>query len=147
MDSSSRLAGLLFATAVVACGPGVHSVGNIFDPQATPAESTYNVSMLMLAICAAIFVVVGGFVAFTIVRYRRREKDDSREPAQVYGSNRIEIAWTVIPVLIVLVLTIATARVVVEVQNRRMPAGALQVTVIGHQWWWGSVTLFVMQSS
>ena len=136
MDSSSRLAGLLFATAVVACGQGLHSVGNIFNPQATPAESVYNVSMLMLAICAAIFVVVGGFLTFTIVRYRRRKKDDGREPAQVYGSNRIEIAWTVIPVLIVLVLTMATARAVVEVQNRRMPADALQVTVIGHQWWW-----------
>jgi cytochrome c oxidase subunit 2 len=108
----------------------------MFKPQATPADSAYNVSMLMLAICAAIFLVVGGLLAFTIVRFRRRKMDDGREPAQVYGSNRIEIAWIVIPVLIVIVLSMATARAVVEVQNKRMPANTLKVTVVGHQWWW-----------
>jgi cytochrome c oxidase subunit 2 len=108
----------------------------MFKPQATPADSAYNVSMLMLAICATIFLVVGGLLAFTVVRFRRRKMDDGREPAQVYGSNRIEIAWIVIPVLIVIVLSMATARAVVEVQNKRMPANALKVTVVGHQWWW-----------
>jgi cytochrome c oxidase subunit 2 len=136
MNSSSRLAGLLFVTAVVAFAQGVHPVANMFDPKATPAESAFNVSMLMLAICAAIFLVVGGLLTFTIVRFRRRKMDDTREPAQVYGSNKIEVAWTVIPVLIVIVLSMATARAVVEVQSRRMPADALKVTVIGHQWWW-----------
>ncbi len=136
MNSYSRLAGLLSATAACALGQTVHPVANMFNPQATPADSVYNVSMLMLAICAAIFLVVGGLLAFTIVRFRRRKMDDSREPAQVYGSNRIEIAWIVIPVLIVIVLSMATARAVVEVQNKRMPADALKVTVVGHQWWW-----------
>jgi heme/copper-type cytochrome/quinol oxidase subunit 2 len=105
MNSYSRLAGLLSATAACALGQTVHPVANMFRPQATPADSVYNVSMLMLAICAAIFLVVGGFLAFTIVRFRRRRRDDGREPAQVYGSNRIEVAWTVIPILIVLVLS------------------------------------------
>jgi cytochrome c oxidase subunit II len=78
---------------------------------------------------------VAGLLTFTIVRFRRKG-DDQREPAQVYGSNRIEIAWTVLPILIVVVLTMATARVVVAIQNKRAPADALHVTVIGHQWWW-----------
>jgi len=118
--------------SIVAFGQSVHSVANMFNPQATPADSVYSVSMLMLAICAAIFLVVGGLLAFTIFRFRRRKMDDSREPAQVYGSNRIEIAWIVIPVLIVIVLSMATARAVVEVQNKRIPANALKVTVVEH---------------
>src|SRR5258707_7826139 len=136
MESPSRLTGLLFATAAFALGQSAHPVANMFKPQATPADSVYNVSMLMLAICAAIFLVVGGLIVFTIVRFRSRKMDDSREPVQVYGSNRIEIAWTVIPVLIVVVLSMATARAVVEVQSKRMPPDALKVTVVGHQWWW-----------
>jgi cytochrome c oxidase subunit 2 len=136
MDSSTRLASLLFTTAAFAFGQTVYPVANMFDPEATPADSIYNVSLLMLAICAAIFLVVGGLLLFTIVRFRRRKTDNSREPVQVYGSNRIEIAWTVIPVLIVIVLSLATARAVVEVQNKRMPPDALKVTVVGHQWWW-----------
>jgi cytochrome c oxidase subunit 2 len=136
MDSPSRLTGLLFAMAAVAFGQSLHPVGNIFDPQATPAESVYRLSLLVLAVCAAIFLVVAGLLTFTIVRFRRRKTDDTREPAQVYGSNRIEVAWTVIPILIVVVLTMATARAVVAIQNKRVPADALEVTIIGHQWWW-----------
>jgi cytochrome c oxidase subunit 2 len=135
MDSF-RLARLLFATAALALGQSLHPIANMFNPKATPADSIYNVSMLMLAICAAIFVVVGGLLTFTIVRFRGRTTDNSREPVQVYGSNRIEVAWTVIPVLIVVVLGMATARSVMEVQNKRMPSDAIKVTVVGHQWWW-----------
>jgi cytochrome c oxidase subunit II len=135
MNSSSRLAGLWCLMAVVSRGQTVHSVGNIFDPQATPAESVYHLSLLVVGVCAAIFFVVAGLLVFTIVRFRRKT-DDGHEPAQVYGSDRIEIAWTVIPILIVLVLTMATARVVVALQNKRAPVDALHVTVIGHQWWW-----------
>jgi cytochrome c oxidase subunit 2 len=135
MNSSSRLAGVWCSLAVVALGQTVHPVGNIFKPQATPAQSVYSLSLLVLIVCAAIFFVVAGLLTFTIVRFRRRT-DDGKEPAQVYGSNRIEIAWTVIPILIVLVLTMVTARVVIAIQNKHAPADALQVTVIGHQWWW-----------
>ena len=116
MNSSARLACLLFATAALVPGQRVYPIANMFKPQATPADSIYNISILMLAICAAIFLVVGGLLLFTIVRFRRPKVDNSREPVQVYGSNRIEIAWTVIPVLIVLVLSMATARAVVETE-------------------------------
>src|SRR5258707_6935129 len=116
MKSSSRFAGVWCAISVVALGETVHSAGNIFKPQATPAESVYHLSLLVLTVCAAIFLVVAGLLTFTIVRFRHR-KDDGHEPAQVYGSNHIEIAWTVIPILIVFVLTMATARVVVVNTN------------------------------
>jgi cytochrome c oxidase subunit II len=135
MTFSSRLAGVWSVMSIVALGQGVYSAGNIFKPQATPAESVYHLSLLVLTVCAAIFLVVAGLLTFTIVRFRRR-KDDGHEPAQVYGSNHIEVAWTVIPILIVFVLTMATARVVVAIQNKPAPKDALQVTVIGHQWWW-----------
>src|SRR6266699_3386447 len=125
MNFPSRLAGLCFAMRVVAFGQTSHPVGNIFKPQATPAESIYHLSLLVLTVCAAVFLVVAGLLTFTIVRFRRKA-DDGHEPAQVYGSNRIEIAWTVIPVLIVFVLTMATARVVVAIHNKPAPKDALQ---------------------
>jgi cytochrome c oxidase subunit 2 len=58
------------------------------------------------------------------------------KPAQVYGSTQIELAWTVIPILIVLVLFLATARVIHAIQDAPKPATAFDVTVIGHQYWW-----------
>jgi cytochrome c oxidase subunit 2 len=119
--------------------PGVaeHRVGNIFKPFATPAESESNIGLFVIAITAIIFVVVASLIVFTIVRFRRRPEDDSRlEPPQVYGSNQIEAAWTVIPILIVFVLIGVSARVIASVQNASPPPTTLKVTVIGHQWWW-----------
>jgi len=90
----------------------------------------------VLSITAAIFLVVFGLLAYCVVKFRSRRHDDGREPAQVYGSNQVELAWTVVPVLIVLVLFLATAQVITAVQNASRPNGAIEVTAIGHQFWW-----------
>ena len=92
--------------------------------------------MFVLAIVVLIFVVVGGLLAYTVIRFRGKAASDGREPAQVYGSTQIELAWTIIPVLIVVVLYLATARVIQAVQDAPEPASAIDVIVIGHQFWW-----------
>jgi cytochrome c oxidase subunit II len=108
---------------------------NIFAPASTPAKSIFHLSLFVIAITAVIFVVVGSLLTYAVVKYRRRKDDDGREPAQVYGSNQVEIAWTVIPVLIVVVLFMATARVIADIQ-KAAPDTAVHVTAIGHQFWW-----------
>ena len=120
--------------------PGVSErrITNIFEPLASPAAAEKNIALFTLAITGAILVAVGGLIAFTIWRFRRRPGDDTnQEPAQVYGSNQIEVAWTVIPILIVFVLIGVSARVIASVQNASPPKSMLKVKVIGHQWWWG----------
>jgi len=109
---------------------------DIFAPVSTPAQSIFELSLLVLAIAAAIFVVVSGLLAYATAKFRKRRDDDGREPAQVYGSTQVELAWTVAPVVIVLVLFLATARVIFTVQDPPRRPGALEVTVIGHQFWW-----------
>ena len=109
---------------------------DIFAPVSTPAQSIFELSLLVLAIAAAIFVVVSGLLAYATAKFRKRRDDDGREPAQVYGSTQVELAWTITPVVIVLVLFLATARVIFTVQDPPRRPGALEVTVIGHQFWW-----------
>ena len=70
------------------------------------------------------------------MKFRGTPANADREPAQVYGSTQIELAWTIIPVLIVVVLFVATARVIHAIQDAPQPSAALEVTVIGHQFWW-----------
>ena len=74
-------------------------VTNIFKPLSTPAQAIYEVSLLVLAICAGIFLVVGGLLAYTLVRFRWRPGDEGHEPPQIYGSNQLEFAWAVIPIV------------------------------------------------
>jgi cytochrome c oxidase subunit 2 len=111
-------------------------VTNIFRPLSTPAQAIREISLLALAICAGIFLVVGGLLAYTVVRFRQRPGDDGQEPPQIYGSNQLEFAWTVIPIVTVFVLFLATARTIYDVQGAVPPADAVNVTVVGHQWWW-----------
>ncbi len=109
---------------------------NIFAPSSTPAKSIANLSVFVLVTTGIIFVVVFALIFYAVVKFRARAKDAGREPAQVYGSTQIELAWTIIPILIVVVLFLATARVIHAIQDAPEPAGAVDVTVVGHQYWW-----------
>lgn len=122
--------------AIRAFGADPSSVTNIFRTHSTPAKSIADYSVLVMAICAVIFLVVAGLLVYTAVRFRHRPGDEQREPAQIYGSNQIELAWTVLPILIVVVLALVTARTIADIQNAEPPSRAVRATIVGHQWWW-----------
>jgi len=109
---------------------------NIFAPASTSAQWIFDLSVFVLEVTGAIFIVVFSLLAYALVKFRKRNAADGREPAQIYGSTQLELAWTVIPVLIVLVLFLAAARVIASIQNAARPSNAIEVTVIGHQYWW-----------
>lgn len=111
-------------------------VPDIFKPASTPADAIHRLSLFVLTITGLIFAVVFSLLVYSVVKFRRPSNEDGREPPQVYGSNQMELAWTVVPCLIVLVLFLATARVIYSLQNAMPPPGAIQVTAIGHQFWW-----------
>jgi cytochrome c oxidase subunit II len=130
------LVGILLAAGLCNATSPENPVPNIFKPDSTPADWVFHLSGFVLAITGVIFVVVCSLLVYVITKFRRRGGDDGREPPQVYGSNQIELSWTVIPTLIVLVLFLATARVLHQVQDEPKPPTAVEVTVIGHQFWW-----------
>lgn len=111
---------------------------NIFAPAGTPARAIFGLSLLVLGIVCGIFLVVSSLLLFVLLRFRHRSSnpDARQEPAQIYGSNQIELSWTVIPILLVVILFLATARVIFSTEQAPKPAQALDVTVIGHQFWW-----------
>jgi cytochrome c oxidase subunit 2 len=80
-----------------------------------------------------IMIVVFGALAFILIRFR--ERPDSPEPKPIYGSTKLEIAWTVIPALIILFIAVPTIRAIFATQ-KDAPDDALIVEAIGHQWWW-----------
>ena len=121
------------------CGPVLvqSNAGDLsmFSSASPPAHEIREVAWLVLGICAGIFVLVEGALIWSVWKFRRRDTAQG-EPVQVFGSNPIEVAWTIIPLVIVFVLALTTVRTIGEVQKTEPPEGALEIDVIGHQWWW-----------
>ena len=80
-----------------------------------------------------VFIFVEGILILTLIRFRRRPNQP--EPKHVHGNTVLEITWTVIPLLILIVIAIPTVRTIFKTQASAR-SDALQVEVIGHQWWW-----------
>lgn len=87
----------------------------------------------MIYISAAIFLIVTVWVLFAVIRFRG--KDGDQIPKKIFGNHRLEIFWTVVPLLIVVFLFFMTVRTMVALDP---PSGDRDpdVIVIGHQWWW-----------
>jgi cytochrome c oxidase subunit 2 len=106
---------------------------NPAGPNSAAIASLFNV---VLVIATVVFVVVEGLILISAFRFRRRAKDAS-EPTQVHGNTKAEIAWTILPALIVVTLFVMALQTQQTLDTK--PAAAAEqmtVKVIGHQFWW-----------
>jgi cytochrome c oxidase subunit 2 len=88
---------------------------------------------LIIWLGVAVFIFVEVVLVVALIKYRQRP--GLPEPEHVHGNTTLEIAWTVIPALVLIVIAIPTVRTIFRTQAKAVP-NALQVEVIGHQWWW-----------
>ena len=93
-------------------------------------QAIYNLYNLFMYIAAVVFVVVSGLVIWSVIRYRRRGDE---LPTQTHGNNRLELTWTVIPTVIVLVLFVLTLQAQDKVLDQSGEAD-VNVTVTAFQW-------------
>jgi cytochrome c oxidase subunit II len=90
---------------------------------------------LVLVIAAVLFTVVAVGVVYSCIRYRRRNSD-ATEPRQVFGSQRLEILWTLVPLAIVAGLCIVTVRAMVLIDAPQDADRSPDLVITAHQWWW-----------
>ena len=108
---------------------------NIFEPVSTPAHDVHSLSLFVLLITGGICLGMYALLVYALAKYRSRP-GETLEPPQVFGSTQIELAWTIIPILLITVLFLGTARVIFAIQDAPKPANAMDVIVVGHQFWW-----------
>jgi cytochrome c oxidase subunit II len=109
------------------------------NPNSYTSTVEANLFAVTFFMAMAVFLLVGFLLIYNVVRFRRRSKqagESPEEPRQKYGNLRLEIIWTVIPILLVLSLFVMTVKTMGMVSNQPPSAGDVNVTVIGHQWWW-----------
>lgn len=98
------------------------------------ARAINEVYGIITWVTIGIFVVVAAVLLYVIIRYR--ERDAERLPRQIRGHSLLEIGWTIAPALVLLIIAIPTIQIIFRTQSAARPAGALEVDVRGHQWWW-----------
>lgn len=95
----------------------------------------YSLYSLVFWLAMAVFIIVEAMLLYSVVRFRRRSGDGL--PNQIHGNNKLEIAWTIAPALLLVLVAVPTLRTIID--TNRFPApgpDVVQVKVIGHQWWW-----------
>jgi len=132
--SAIAAAGWSHAAGAVSDLPGGPKVNGInFQPPVTEIAAQQNeLHYWMLVVCTAIFIVVFGFMFYSIVKHR---KSVGHQAAHFHESVGVEIAWTVVPFVIVILMGAAATRTVVAMKDTTNPD--LTVKATGYQWKWG----------
>ncbi|MBD7983247.1 cytochrome aa3 quinol oxidase subunit II [Sporosarcina sp. Sa2YVA2] len=89
----------------------------VFDPKGPQAKTLSDTIIFSIMMMVGILVVVYALYTFMLVKYRASKLDKDYEPPHEEGSKWLEITWTVIPVIIVIVLSVVTVRTTIDVEN------------------------------
>jgi cytochrome c oxidase subunit 2 len=127
------IAGALALAAVAAASNG--GVGPV-TPVSPNAHRISDAYWLILGITGAVFLFVEGTLLTFVIRYRRRGRPRSAEPTQIHGAARVEVIWTVVPVLILAAMVSFVFYKLPGIKNAPAATNARHVTVEAHQFYW-----------
>ena len=114
-----------------ACSQGFQST---WDPVGPVAQKQLQLFNVLLWTMVAVFVLVEGALLYIVIRYRRRPGQP--RPPQIHGHTALEVTWTIIPTALILGLGIWSVFTLFELDQPPTDQGeVLEVTVIGHQWY------------
>jgi cytochrome c oxidase subunit II len=133
----------LFAVAVVLtvlATAGVAAAANGgFTPQFAHSPNAHRINTaywVVLIFTSVIFVIVEGALITFVWKYRQRGRPRTADGAQVYGHSRLEVTWTVIPVIILAVIGAVIFYELPAIANAPAAVNPIRITVEGHQYYW-----------
>ncbi len=119
---------------LAACGPEVDKPYSTTSPASPTADDVHSLYKLVFWLSLIVFVGVQFAIVYTALRFRRT-RNARRRPPQIHGNTRLEITWTVIPAVILLIILIPTITTLYD-HDAAAAEGDLTIEVNGKQWWW-----------
>ncbi|OGP85581.1 MAG: cytochrome c oxidase subunit II [Deltaproteobacteria bacterium RBG_13_65_10] len=124
---------LVLVTAAVGCEMATHERSTI-APVSDFGAALLKVYRQVFWWTVGIFIFVEGLLLTAIFKFRARE-DSHEMPEQVYGHTRLELAWTIVPAVILVFIAVPTVRTIFAVAAP-VPPDAIRIKVTGQQWFW-----------
>lgn len=119
---------------LAACGPEVDKPYSTTSPASPEGEDIQSLYKLVFWLALVVFIGVQFAIVYTAMRFRRT-RTARRRPAQIHGNTRLEIIWTVIPAVVLLIILIPTITTLYDHADAA-EEGDLTIEVNGKQWWW-----------
>jgi cytochrome c oxidase subunit 2 len=129
-----QLATALTVALVVVLAGCTHDPNSVFHSRTDFNRDVGSLFSLLIWLGTIVFIFTEAMLLIAMVRFRHRP-DHPHTPEQTHGNTRLEILWTVIPAVVLAVIAVPTVRTIFKTQAAA-PSDALEVEVIGHQWWW-----------
>jgi cytochrome c oxidase subunit 2 len=110
-----------------------------FTPEFAHSPNAHRINTaywVVLAFTSVIFLLVEGALVVFIWKYRARGRPRTADGSQVHGHTRLEVIWTVIPVVILAVIGIVVFYELPAISNAPAAANPVRITVEGHQFYW-----------
>jgi len=128
------LAALVFAAPALGDNGGLTPV----EPASENAQAIHDAYILILFVTGFVFVIVETTLVVFLVRYRRGRRAREGEGPQVRGHTRMEVVWTVVPVILLAIIVAFVFVKLPEIEDAPAagPADSVEVTVEGHQYYW-----------
>jgi cytochrome c oxidase subunit II len=126
---------LLAVFALVLAGCATGNPQSTINPEGPNARVIYDLLVLPIFVPAVlVFFAVEGVLLYAVFKYRGKPGDPL--PVQYHGNTRLEITWTIVPAIILVVILFFTFRTQAVLATPPEDPNAVNVRVIGHQWWW-----------
>ncbi|WP_085524106.1 cytochrome c oxidase subunit II [Tuberibacillus sp. Marseille-P3662] len=126
------------ALALVLSGCGKQGVSAL-DPLGEVAERQANLMLISIAIMVVVVLVVGFLFTYALIRYRKRSGQEEHIPKQVEGNTKLELLWTIIPIVLLAILAVPTIQqtfALSDTNNDSKKDDVLKVKVTANQYWW-----------
>jgi cytochrome c oxidase subunit 2 len=129
----------LVALAVLLTAGVAAAANGGFTPEQPESPNAHHITTayyVVLGFTGGIFVLVEGLLVAFVVKYRSRGRARTVEGAQVHGHSRLELLWTVVPVIILAVIATVVFIELPGISNAPAASNPLRITVEGHQYYW-----------
>lgn len=126
-----RAGAAVLAIAALAVLAACDAPQTTFEPRSDAAQRVHTIYIFVIVAASIVGFLVLAAMAYILVKYRAKP---GRRAQQIHGNTALEIAWTVVPILILVAIAIPTIVWIVGTTEDPDP-DVLEVTATGHQWW------------